>query len=403
MLLGGPYKNLNFACIYMITVVFLNGDTRKYIGQTVKLSRRYRDYINEFATINYEDRHVWINFLQHQFGVLDFERDFNMQVIEIIDKGDMTEQEFHDLLDEREKYWIAYYDTCDKTFQKGFNYTIGGTGYIPSGANYIVKSSASTAIHPRFVFLYDRISKNIVMYCSIKSISDIENFSIAAIGSSAARSDLCLGRYRIYDILYEARYNKILEVCEEKYNQILDKLNSRTRINFGGLAVAINTILTLILDYLDFEYLIFDKYRFDDTNIAPKDMLSRLSVLHEYIVKLCKISALVSCDDICEELDPSVYQGNAVYVFRDNEYIGEYENCRSAMLELKGVTRLKTPNFRMRKPKAFYGRYYVYYKDEELREEIFNDSRGYVPKSERERSQKFQYTKNYFKLRRMNI
>ena len=88
----------------------VNGE--KYIGQRIDIYKRWRD---EKSALNKDEPawniHLWRAW--KKYGEINF-------VFNIIEQCDVIE------LDEREKYWIAYYDS----FNNGYNMTIGGQGMI---------------------------------------------------------------------------------------------------------------------------------------------------------------------------------------------------------------------------------------------------------------------------------
>lgn len=83
-------------------------NSRSYIGQTRFLMRRKNDHIRELRNNRHSNRHfqnAW-----NKYG----EENFTWKVIEYCSV---------ELLDEREIYWIEYYDS----FKSGFNLTTGGS------------------------------------------------------------------------------------------------------------------------------------------------------------------------------------------------------------------------------------------------------------------------------------
>jgi len=81
----------------------------KYIGQTrFSINKRYKEHLRncKYYTTKNHNVYRWINELVNL--------DLN-PIIDIVEKIDIT------LLDEREKYWISYYDDLK-------NMTVGGTG-----------------------------------------------------------------------------------------------------------------------------------------------------------------------------------------------------------------------------------------------------------------------------------
>ena len=97
------------AYIYKITNTINN---KLYIGKTVNtIEKRFNQHKNESKTERSKKRPLYraIN----KYGIENFE-------IEIIEECN------YDILNEREIYWINYYDT----YNNGYNATLGGDGTI---------------------------------------------------------------------------------------------------------------------------------------------------------------------------------------------------------------------------------------------------------------------------------
>lgn len=92
--------------IYLITNLLNN---KKYVGQTIKSPKdRWKEHIYRGLSNRWYETSA-ITKAIHKYGV----NNFDFQVIEECDKY---------LLNEREEYWIQYYDT----FNNGYNSTKGG-------------------------------------------------------------------------------------------------------------------------------------------------------------------------------------------------------------------------------------------------------------------------------------
>ena len=96
--------------IYLITNLVNN---KLYVGQTVNtISHRWKDHLYESYNGNKS------NSLLHRAIVKYGESNFDVKEIEECQDN---------LLNEREKYWIKYYDTY-YTHDKGYNLSYGGEG-----------------------------------------------------------------------------------------------------------------------------------------------------------------------------------------------------------------------------------------------------------------------------------
>lgn len=98
--------------IYMITNKINN---KKYIGQSVRIEIRWREHKNSYLK-NDTNSHLY-NAMK-KYGIENF--DFN--ILEECEKKE---------LNKKEKYWIDYYQTMDRS--KGYNATSGGD------SNYFVR------------------------------------------------------------------------------------------------------------------------------------------------------------------------------------------------------------------------------------------------------------------------
>lgn len=88
--------------IYKIT----NKQNNKvYIGQSIHIERRWQEHLNNVSSL----RNSAIYQAMRKYGV----ENFNFEIIEICKELE---------LDEKEKYWIQYYDS----YNNGYNMTLGG-------------------------------------------------------------------------------------------------------------------------------------------------------------------------------------------------------------------------------------------------------------------------------------
>ena len=80
-----------------------------YIGQSIDINKRLREHLFHAKTETSEEYNYPIHAAIRKYGI----ENFDVQIIEIIDKK---------LLNEREQYWIKYYDS----YHNGYNCTHGG-------------------------------------------------------------------------------------------------------------------------------------------------------------------------------------------------------------------------------------------------------------------------------------
>ena len=82
----------------------LNGHI--YIGQSCDIERRYQQHLYD---AKHPERSTGVDFAINKYGI----ENFIFEIIELCNK---------DQLDEREKYWISYYNS----YNNGYNRTNGG-------------------------------------------------------------------------------------------------------------------------------------------------------------------------------------------------------------------------------------------------------------------------------------
>lgn len=93
--------------IYKITNI-LNG--KMYIGKTLhSIQKRFQEHIKDSQKVRYDKRPLYD--AMNKYGIENFE-------LTLVENAEA------ELLDEREKYWIEYYDT----YKNGYNATLGGEG-----------------------------------------------------------------------------------------------------------------------------------------------------------------------------------------------------------------------------------------------------------------------------------
>lgn len=90
--------------IYKITNKINN---KCYIGQSVDINKRWNAHIHSFNNIDVYNYPLYRAF--RKYGI----ENFSFEIIETCPR---------DKLNEREKYWIQYYDSC----YNGYNQTLGG-------------------------------------------------------------------------------------------------------------------------------------------------------------------------------------------------------------------------------------------------------------------------------------
>lgn len=87
-----------------------NANNKLYIGQSIDIEERRKAHFEALRSGRHYNRYLQNSFNKHG------EHNFSFEILEETQN-----------LDEREKYWISYYDTCSKV--KGYNLLTGGKNF----------------------------------------------------------------------------------------------------------------------------------------------------------------------------------------------------------------------------------------------------------------------------------
>lgn len=150
--------------IYKIEV-----NNKIYIGQTTNLNSRLKSYLS-----NKKDQLIQKAILKHY--------DFIFSIIEICDK---------DVLNDKEKYWINYYNSND--LSKGYNLTSGGNSFIMN--KEIVMKMKNSAKNKKIVSLYDLEGNLIKTFESIRECARFNNVTTGTISNAIKTNNVLLKKY----------------------------------------------------------------------------------------------------------------------------------------------------------------------------------------------------------------
>lgn len=133
---------------------------QKYIGQSIHIKKRWLEHKTTASNVHSNDNryHNKLYSAMREYGIDNFQ----FSIVE-----ECTEEK----LNEREKYWIQYYDS----YVNGYNMTIGGMG---------------TRKPPRQVYCYNSFGEYICSYDSIEKAALDNNVNISSIYGGATRGDL---------------------------------------------------------------------------------------------------------------------------------------------------------------------------------------------------------------------
>ena len=100
-----------------------NQNGKAYIGLTnISIEHRWQGHINAATTPSHPDYNFPIHRAMRKYGI----EAFTVEMLEEVDSAN--------LLKEREKYWINYYDS----YNSGYNATLGGDGQCKYNYDNIV-------------------------------------------------------------------------------------------------------------------------------------------------------------------------------------------------------------------------------------------------------------------------
>lgn len=130
-----------------------NQNGKAYIGLTnISIEHRWQGHINAAITPSHPDYNFPIHRAMRKYGI----EAFTIEMLEEIDNGN--------LLKEREKYWISYYDS----YNSGYNATLGGDGQCKYDydniVNFYLQNNFSVLKTCQEFNIYDQ-----VVYSALKS------------------------------------------------------------------------------------------------------------------------------------------------------------------------------------------------------------------------------------------
>ena len=201
----------NFACIYMITY---KKDGRRYIGQTISLQRRLNDYREAFRKTTGKQNQPWIRYLQRCYDVRDFDKEFDVDILEYIDE-ELDQEQLKAKLNELEIKYIKEYGTVDKDFKTGFNYVSGGSGVHPRSDNALHQTRNRKDVNRASCFIYDIENNSISMYATLQSAADDLSLKYVSIKDIYYTKNIYRKRYKAFPINASDRHDLVSRLTNE--------------------------------------------------------------------------------------------------------------------------------------------------------------------------------------------
>lgn len=201
--------------IYKITNKINN---KSYIGKSTNIEERW-----QYHKMRYNDKKEWDKLLYKAFRKYGLEN-FSFEIIEEVDNLEK--------INEREKYWIEYYNTFNK--EKGYNLTVGGDGGITCEdprANF-GNISTEEVIYLRKRFLENKYPSGYIYEYEFKNKISKRGFQAIWLGQNAKNimpevftlenknKDLLLSR------AYEGLLNRRKKISLEKTLEIRERIKN---------------------------------------------------------------------------------------------------------------------------------------------------------------------------------
>lgn len=203
---------------------FLNPITNKvYIGQSIDIRSRYQAHKSNHLNPNYINYNAYFYKALRKYG---FEN-FNFEIIEECESS---------LLDEREKYWINYYNS----YNNGYNMTKGGD-FNPSKVPEIVQKRTEKLLND------SNINKKLASYGNSKLTKD----DIIKIRTAYKEGKTFSDTYNLFKD--KISYSGFQQCWRGKtWTDIMPEVYEERKIeNTGGSKLNSNIIKQVRLDYMN--------------------------------------------------------------------------------------------------------------------------------------------------------
>lgn len=396
----GIINSMKVACVYKFTFKL---DGRSYIGQTVNFGRRLREHIRAFANIAYEINHYdWIAYMHIIYHIYDFLEYFDVEILEIVPYGTNVLDELNRL----EIEYIKEYGTYDPTFERGFNYTRGGSGTKRKSTGNVFVKTKNKDMKRNSCFCYDTASATVELYMTLKSAAETLSVSYEVVKTAYYRGNLVDDRYRIYPANCEVRRTVMSTAVFTSYKKLMTRYTNRDKLRNKSLSAMnanisrrVTVLSSIIKDWSKAELEIGMQYSYD--TVTDSNVLSTIRQYEPLQRVLQFIHNEVSSVDL--NLKYILYECNnsdldAVYVVDTIDgTIQQFKNIRIAGKEI-GLSREHILE-KVRTDSKACGRYYILYVNPKLREAVWSNIRKEHPvKTAKEKDNRAKYARAYYRI-----
>lgn len=140
-----------------------NVNFKRYIGQSSNIEHRKQSHINNSQNKNYKEYNSKLYLAFRKYGL----EKFSFEIIEVL--SDCS------LLNEREKYWIDYYDS----YKNGYNGNPGGDYITERGEGHplAILTIQQVEMIKHLLFTTEMTQKEICEHLNISSLSTVSNIN----------------------------------------------------------------------------------------------------------------------------------------------------------------------------------------------------------------------------------
>lgn len=389
----------DYPCIYLLEFILTGA---KYVGQTIHFRTRMQHYRSEFRCFNPNNNHKMISHIQYTYGVFDFDKYFNVTVLERFPE-DLSPEELREQLNEAEIRYIKLYDTYDKTYKKGLNYTKGGAGVYPINNAYARTEKNDGVWLRKMCIAYDIEKDDSTMYASLVSASKDLNISVDRVRETYHLSTVINKRFKFFPADYSDRKRVVLEYISNQRSSIkaiqrrCNKTSdiARKTAMLARLSSLISITVNTLLLFIKIERHIATRYPYEA--VTSPDVVNYLITLEQHLGWFNRMYNKASSEP--KDFKHILYNGKISSSSINKLLVIDIENksiikMYSDVFEVGEVLHAKYSKVveAVRCGKLLNKQYFVYYADKELRDSTVERIRNSVKcKTSRDRSNRYQY------------